>query len=58
MGMYITDKTQENSKNVFLWITLCTWTLDIEIPHTEGKHGYASICCIAISKLSFREELY
>ena len=34
-----------------------TWTLAIEIFHTEGNHGYANICCIAISKFSFREEL-
>ena len=46
---------QENWKSIFCE-KLCTWILD-ENEENEEKHGYANICCIAISKLSFRKEL-
>ena len=36
---------------------MCTWTLGIEISHTEENHGYANNWCITISKSSFTEEL-
>ena len=35
---------------------MCTWTLDIEISHKEGNHGYANVCYIAIFKYSYGEE--
>ena len=36
---------------------MCTWTLGIEISHTEEQNGYANIWCITISKFSLKEEL-
>ena len=53
-GQYTQDLSFVHSMRKFQ--ILCTWTLDIEISHTEGNHGYANVCYIAIFKYSYGEQ--